>query len=333
MIASALLALSAALTMACCTADATPAGPVAPITHAEALRQRLGADAALPLWPADRWPLPAGLDPAVDFVAAPGLATTRIGHPHLLVFRPRHPNGRALIAVPGGGYHFVSVDNEGLAVAQTFVPRGYTVFVLIYRLPTEGWAGPTEVALADAQRAVRMVRARAAEYRIDPARIGVMGFSAGGQLVSDLATAYGREVVAPTDATDRLSARPDWVALIYPVIMLEPPYTHTDTFRAMGGATGDVAALERHGAIRHVGADTPPVFLLHAADDPVVPVANSLLFAQAMAAARRPVELHVVPHGGHGFGARADAATLLGHWCDLVLDWRARVERWPDQER
>ena len=307
--------------------------PAPDITTAAALQQRLGADAAIALWPAERLDVPPALNTGADFVTHPDLATVSVAHPYLFVFRPAHPNGRALISVPGGGYHFVSVDNEGLAMAQRFVPRGYTVFVLVYRLPTEGWANPAEVAFADGQRAVRLVRARAGEYGIDPHQIGVMGFSAGGQLVSDLATSFARDAAPPADDIDRQSARPDWAALIYPVVLLEPPYTHTATYKAIGGPNDDAETLLRHGAIHHVGADTPSMFLLHAADDQTVPVENSLLLAQAMMAAHRPVELHIVPHGGHGFGGRVGDDLLLGHWTDMVLNWRDMMAKWPDQER
>lgn len=292
-----------------------------PITTAAAMQARLHADAVVPLWGEDRWAVPQALQGRGDFAADPGLATRAVAHPQLFVFRPARPNGRVLIAVPGGGYRFVSVDNEGLALAQRFVPWGYTVAVLVYRLPSEGWAGAADVALADAQRAVRLVRAQARAWQVDPHQVGVVGFSAGGQLAGDLATAFDRPVYEPRDAADALSARPDLAALIYPVVLLEPPYTHTETAKALGGPDHDAAALARHSAAAHVGAATPPLFLLHAEDDGTVACANSVAMASAMAAAHRPVELHLVPTGGHGFGDRVAPERLLSGWTTWLRQW------------
>jgi acetyl esterase/lipase len=309
---------------------ATPAGSV--ITNATQYEHRLGADAVIPLWAGHDPAPPPALQGKGDFIAHPDLTVTNIARPYLYVFRPAHPNGKAILTVPGGAYQFVSMDNEGLGVAQAFTPAGYTVFALVYRLPSEGWAHNEDVAFEDGQRAVRLIRAQAARYGIDPHKIGVMGFSAGGQLVSDLGTSFARETHPPIDDIDRLSARPDWVALIYPVVLLDPKYTHGGTFDSLMGGSKDRSKLTPHAAIDHVGPDTPPMFLLHAIDDDTVPVENSLLFAQALMAAHRPVELHLISHGGHGFGTRADPHLLLAHWPQMVLDWRALNDRWPDEE-
>jgi acetyl esterase/lipase len=312
----------------------TEAAPpeMAMITSATRFEHRIGADAVIPLWTGQDPVPPLSLRGEGDFIAHPDLTVTNIARPYLFVFRPAHPNGKAILTVPGGAYQFVSMDNEGLGVAQAFTPAGYTVFALVYRLPSEGWAHNEDVAFEDGQRAVRVVRAQAGRYGIDPHKIGVMGFSAGGQLVSDLGTSFARETHAPVDAIDRLSARPDWVALIYPVILFDPRYTHRVTVESLMGGSKDTSKLAPHAAIDHIGPDTPPMFLLHAIDDDTVPVENSLLFAQALMAAHRPVELHLIPHGGHGFGTRADPHLLLAHWPQMVLDWRALMDRWPDEE-
>lgn len=137
-----------------------------------------------------------------------------IAEPQLHVFRPAKPDGSALLTLPGGGYQFLSVQNEGLDAAQRFNALGTTMFVLAYRLPGEGWANRHLVPLQDAQRAMRLIRSRAAEFHVDPARLGVLGFSAGGHLAADLATAYREQIYAAVDAADRLSARPNFVGLV-----------------------------------------------------------------------------------------------------------------------
>jgi acetyl esterase/lipase len=141
--------------------------------------------------------------------------------PEVHVFRPAHSDGSSLLAIPGGGYEFLSVQNEGIDAAERFNADRTTVFVLTYRLPAEGWSNRSLVPLQDAQRAMRLIRARAADLRVDPARLGVIGFSAGGHLAADLAVSFDQRVYKPVDAADALPARPAFVGLIYPVTTLE----------------------------------------------------------------------------------------------------------------
>jgi acetyl esterase/lipase len=190
-------------------------------------------DPAAPPWPAKErfalWPgVPPGAPPTLPAphptmngpAGARELWLREIAVPEVHVFRPARPDGSALLALPGGGYQFLSVQNEGLDVAQRHNGWGTTVFVLAYRLPGEGWAERHLVPLQDAQRAMRLIRARAADFRIDPARLGIVGFSAGGHLAADLATAHAEPVYRPLDAADRLSARPAFAGLVYPVTTL-----------------------------------------------------------------------------------------------------------------
>ena len=148
-----------------------------------------------------------------------------ISAPDVNVFRPALPDGSAILVIPGGGYEFIAVQNEGVDTAERFNGDRTTVFVLSYRLPGEGWANRSVVPLRDAHRAMRLIRSRAADFRIDPARLGVLGFSAGGHLAADLAVSFDAPIYAPVDAADRLSARPAFAGLIYPVTDFAPKPT------------------------------------------------------------------------------------------------------------
>jgi acetyl esterase/lipase len=236
---------------------------------------------------------------------------TGVTRPELRVFRPAKSNGRALLVIPGGAYTFVSIRNEGTDVARVMTARGYTVFVLVYRLPGEGWANHADVPLQDAQRAMRVIRAGAAGFGIDPARVAVLGFSAGGHLAASLITGAAEPVYLPRDATDQLDARPNVAGLIYPVIAVTPPHTHPLSAQMLLGSAPTPELVARRSPAQHVGAATPPTFLAHAVDDEPVPYQNTQIFVDAMRAAKRPVELHLFEEGGHGFGigpANAPAA-------------------------
>jgi len=229
------------------------------------------------------------------------------------VYRSPNPDGRALLTIPGGGYRFISVENEGINVARTFNPLGITVYVLGYRLPGEGWADPEDVPLQDAQRAMRLIRARASGDGVDPAKLGIVGFSAGGLLAASLAVAHADPVYARVDAADEGSAAPAFAGLIYPVIWSE-------TMRV-----GKNAAA-RFNADRRVRPDTPPIFITHALDDPVVPAGNPLSMMAACQAAKVPVEAHFFQEGGHGFGPAYLPPELPGSkWPVLFDQWIKRT--------
>ncbi|WP_343684273.1 alpha/beta hydrolase [Asticcacaulis sp.] len=235
--------------------------------------------------------------------------------PRLAVYRPQKPNGGALLVIPGGGYTYISVDNEGHNVGRVFSAQGLTVFVLYYRLPAEGWAQASDVPLMDAQRAMRLIKARATDFHIDPTRVGVMGFSAGGHLCASLATGYGAPVYAAVDAIDAEDARPHLCAPLYAVISMKPGLTHAGSRGNLIGATANEEITARYSTENHVTAQTPPAFLLHAEDDGAVPVENTLAFRAALKAAGVAVETHLYPRGGHGFGILSPAVP----WSDLFL--------------
>ena len=201
---------------------------------------------------------------------------------------------------------------------------GVTVYVASYRLPGDGWAAGPAVALQDAQRALRLVRARAAARGHDPRRVGVMGFSAGGHVAGCLGLMWDRPTYAAVDDNDRLSARPDSAVVVYPVATMSPPFAHPGSRERMFGPS-PTPELERAWSLEaNARPDAPPTFLLHAADDAAVPVENSLRLASALRAAKVATELHLFEEGGHGFGLRFAKGRPVEAWPDLVLAWWKR---------
>lgn len=244
-----------------------------------------------------------------------------VGAPLLTVFRPARPDGSAIVLMPGGGYVRTVIDKEAFESARRFNAAGITVFVLRYRLPGEGWANAADVPLQDAQRAVRLVRAYASHYSLDPARIGVLGFSAGGHVAASLATRHGEKVYAPVDTADAIDPRPAFAGLMYPVITMSDQ-AHTGS---RGKLLGDNPAPERivkYSCERQVSAATPPCFLAYARDDNAVPaIGNGFAMYEALIAAKIPVELHAFQEGGHGFGIAGAAGKPASAWPDLFLTW------------
>ena len=284
----------------------------------------------LPLWPGAA---PGGgtvtvTEAVVERPRSPGGLRDRIikgvREPTLTVFEPTRPNGASLLMTPGGGYKWVVMDKEGYECATRFAAAGVTVYVASYRLPGDGWDAGPAVALQDAQRALRLVRARAAAKGLDPARVGVMGFSAGGHVAGCLSLMWDRPTYAPVDAIDALSARPDSTALVYPVATMSLPFAHPGSRERMFGPS-PTPGQERAGSLEaNARPDAPPTFLLHAADDTAVPVENSLRLHDALRAAKVATELHVFEEGGHGFGLRFAKDKPVEAWPDLVLAWWRR---------
>lgn len=206
-------------------------------------------------------------------------------------------NGTAVIIFAGGGY-FVLAPKKCVELAKAFNRLGVAAFVVKYRLPSEKImkdkaTGP----LQDAQTAIKIVRKRAGEWNIDPLKIGMIGLSAGGHLVSTAGTQVNRVVI---ENTENISLRPNFMILLYPVIIYDPHISRTR--ENLIGKTPSHEALNLYSTDRHVGAKTPPTYLVHAADDDVIPVKNSLSFFDAMLKAGVPGELHILQSGGHGFG-------------------------------
>lgn len=244
-----------------------------------------------------------------------------IRRPRMAVFRPARPNGAAVLITPGGGYNWVVIDKEGYEMARLLAARGVTAFVLFYRLPHEGWAAGPDTPLADAQRAMRLIRHRASRYGVDPKRICAMGFSAGGHLCADLMTRFDAEVYAPVDAADRLSARPDLAAPIYPVVSMTLPTAHAGSRKNLVGENASAERERAHSPHLNVPAGAPPTFLLHAEDDSSVPVENTLLLRAALLAKKVSVETHLFADGGHGFGLRLAKGKTVEGWQELFFAW------------
>lgn len=282
------------------------------------------------LWPAGAPGIPS--PPPAETVterSADELVTDRavlgITRPRMAVFRPDRPNGAALLLMPGGGYRHVVVDKEGYEFARWAAARGFTAFVLFYRLPGEGWAAGPDVALSDAQRSMRLIRRHAQEYAIDPERVSAMGFSAGGHLCADLAARFAARTYEPVDEADALSAKPHSAAPIYPVISMDPAVTHAGSREHLLGRDPTPELERAHSPDRNVPPDAPPHFLLHAEDDDAVPVANALLLRAALKEKGIPVETHLFAEGGHGFGLRKAVGKPVEAWPELWRVWAQTV--------
>jgi len=223
----------------------------------------------------------------------------------------------AVIVCPGGGYGFLAKDHEGDQIARWLNSLGIQAFVLQYRIaPRYHHPAP----LLDAQRAIRFVRAHAADYRISPSRIGIWGFSAGGHLASTAGTHFDAGNAGAADPIDRESSRPDFMILAYPVISFTTPYTHTGSMHNLLGDNPDPALVSSLSNELQVTALTPPTFLFHTNEDNAVPAENSVLFYLALRKAGVPAEMHIYERGPHGVGL-ASTDAVLASWAGRLKDW------------
>lgn len=241
--------------------------------------------------------------------------------PTITVFRPdpSKATGAAIVVCPGGGYGFLATEHEGSQVAEWLNSIGVTAVMLKYRL------GPKyhhPAMLNDAQRAIRTVRARSKEWGLDPRRVGVLGFSAGGHLASTAATHFDAGQSDASDRVERESCRPDVAILVYPVIALATPYGHTGSLRNLLGENPSKEQVEGLSNERQVTKETPPTFLAHTNEDKGVPAENSLLFALALRKAGVPVELHLFEKGQHGLG-------LGTGWASHKIPPDEAFQAWP----
>lgn len=314
------LLLGLAATGAAATAQTAPPG----------IRQPSDPTETIDLWPGPAPGMPAKppvekVDERSTDLAFPDRAVRGVVRPRMVVFRPVTPNGAAVLVAPGGGYARIVIDKEGYEVARWLAARGYTVFVLFYRLPGDGWTAGPDVALADAQRAMRLIRHRAGAYGLDPARVAMMGFSAGGHLCGDLATRFDAATYRALDAADRLSARPMVAAPIYAVQSMSAPLAHAGSRELLIGAQASPAVERAHSNAANVTAQTPPIFMVHAEDDATVPVDNTLEMRAACKRAGVVVETHLFTTGGHGFGLRRAAGKPAAIWPTLFVNWAASM--------
>ncbi|MCI3923797.1 alpha/beta hydrolase [Paenibacillus sp. TRM 82003] len=225
----------------------------------------------------------------------------------------------AVVVLPGGGYEFLA-DHEGEPIAEWLNGIGVSAFVLRYRVAPYRHPAP----LLDAQRAIRLVRSRAAEFGVDPERIGILGFSAGGHLASTAATRFDAGDAASDDPVERVSCRPDAAVLCYPVVTLKHPHTHPGSRANILGDDPTPELLHSLCNEEQVTADTPPTFLWHTSEDGLVPAENSLLFASALARSGVRFDLHVYALGHHGLGLALDHPDAKG-WSPACADWLRRI--------
>ena len=256
----------------------------------------------------------------------PHRVVSGITRPSLTAYLAGQPNGCAVIVAPGGGYECIALDVEAAEMAVWLNPLGVSVFVMHYRLPAEGHAAGNagaDAPLADAQRALRVVRGNASQWGIDPQRVGFLGCSAGGHVGALLATQHARLTYAPVDAADRLSARPDFLILLYPVISMSDALAYAGSRRNLLGTAPTQAAIDAYSAELHVDADTSPAFIVVAEDDPAVPPQNAVVFHEALRRCGVAGELHAYAAGGHGFGIREARLPPLSDWPRRAADWLA----------
>jgi acetyl esterase/lipase len=271
----------------------------------------------LALWPHGAPGTLANGGPEADTTTAKdpliaGKPVVRLGNvsgPMLTFYAPRGNNsGAAVVVFPGGGYRILAIDLEGTEVCDWLSAAGVACVLVKYRVPDSGQYPKSAAALQDAQRALRMVRAHAAEWKIDPRRVGVLGFSAGGHLAAALSTHFEKRLYDPLDEADGLSCRPDFAVLVYPAYL---------TMAGQDSAPN---------ADLPVNAQTPPTFLVQTEDDPVVE--SSVVYFMALKHAKIPAEMHIYAEGGHGYGLRRTELPVT-QWPKLVQEWMRTIQVLP----
>jgi len=268
-------------------------------------------------------------EPRVELLwpdGAPGAKGDQDGDkPSLTIYLPpkEKANGAAIVICPGGGYGHLAMDHEGHQVAQWLNSLGVAGFILKYRHRGVGYGHPAP--LQDVQRAISKVRYQAKEFEIDPDRIGVIGFSAGGHLASTAGTHFHKGKADAKDPIDRVSCRPDFMILVYPVISFTEPFTHVGSRNNLLGKDADAKLIEEFSNEKQVTTETPPTFLVHTWEDNGVPVENSIYFYLALRKAKVPAEMHLYLKGPHGFGLnRVKGPT--GTWPVRCAEWMQIME-------
>lgn len=244
----------------------------------------------------------------------------KVTDPTLTVFlpSPEKATGTAVLICPGGGYGILAFDHEGFQIARWLNDNGIAGIILKYRLPSDKIMKDKSVGpLQDAQEGIRIIRRNASAWSINPQRVGVIGFSAGGHLASTLSTHFGENVYASTDS---ISSRPDFSLLIYPVITFNGSFTHMGSRNNLIGKDASEDKIQHFSNELQVNEKTPPAFLVHSADDNTVPVKNSLVYFEKLNSYKIPVEMHIFQKGGHGYGLSAGNGTQSS-WPDLCIKW------------
>lgn len=244
---------------------------------------------------------------------------SNVSEPTLTVFLPSKGNGTAVIICPGGGYGILAVSHEGYDVAAELNKAGIAAFVLKYRLPSDKTMEYKEIGpLQDAQQAVKLVRESAQEWKIDPKRIGIAGFSAGGHLASTAGTHFNTPLIENKANTN---LRPDFMILLYPVISFTDSMAHQGTLNNLLGPSPSQEKIKFYSNELQVTEQTPPAFLVHSSDDSTVKVGNSISFYQALQTNGIPAEMHIYQKGGHGYGLKNPTTPDL--WMKRCINWMA----------
>lgn len=247
------------------------------------------------------------------------LRISNVSIPTLSIYKPEKflDKGTAVIICPGGGYKILAASHEGADVARELNKWGITAFVLKYRIPNDTTMQDKSIGpLQDAQRAIQMVRERAYEWNIDPKKIGIMGFSAGGHLAASASTRFDDVMIANPKST---SLRPDFSILIYPVISFMDGITHRGSRENLLGKKPDLKVLQKYSNELAAGQNTPPAFLVHAGDDASVPVKNSIIYYEALLKHKIYSNMIIYPNGGHGFGMKNKTSAI--QWMNQLKDW------------
>lgn len=241
---------------------------------------------------------------------------SNVSKPELIAYFPEKPNGTSVIIFPGGSYSYLAIAHEGTDVAKRLANLGITAFVVKYRLPNDRIMTNKSIGpLQDAQRAIQLVRGRAAGWKLDPAKIGIMGFSAGGHLASTAGTHFEKALI---ENKESISLRPDFMILVYPVISMDST-GHRGSAEHLLGPAPPPATVESFSNQKQVTEKTPPTFLVHAQDDQTVPVSNSLDFFEALKQHNVPSSINLYDYGGHGFGM--NNKTTSDQWFERMLGW------------
>ncbi|MCW3114687.1 MAG: alpha/beta hydrolase [Segetibacter sp.] len=281
------------------------------------------------LWPAGKLPNYQKTTETEKSDSTDIVRISKVQNPEIAVFLPskKHATGQAVVICPGGGYGILAYNWEGTDVAKWLNSKGITGIVLKYRLPnSKSNIVPDKSPLMDAQRAIRMVRANADKWNLKKDKIGIMGFSAGGHLASTAATHFDNGNSNSPDSVERYSSRPDFAILMYPVITMSKPTMHSGSKNSLIGQNANSELSNFYSAELNVTKETPPTFLAHATDDKGVPVENSLMFYQALKDHNIPVEMHLYPKGGHGFGL-ALGIPETESWTDRCIDWLRNLNK------
>ncbi len=274
----------------------------------------------LPLWPGGI-PNQEVIEPE-KAESSDMLRVSNVHEPEIAVFLPAksHATGQAVVVCPGGGYAMLAYDWEGTDVAKWLNSKGIVAIVLKYRLPNSKKVSH-EAPLADAQRAIRMTREHASEWDIDPSKVGIMGYSAGGHLASTAGTHFDLGDYDAKNPVDGFSCRPDFMILVYPVISFtDEAICHIGSKRNLIGENPSKELETYYSNELQITEDTPPTILIHAADDISVSVENSIVFYKELQAKGISSEMHLYPYGGHGFSF-AIGKGHLSTWPDRVIEW------------